>query len=134
ARLAKGFVAVAVYHGAGAVTAEQLFQQRAVLHVADDVRARYAVAPGPIAGTEVKRQNRAVLSLLVKKTLAITQAELPLQFPLVILDARLVGKGDQLVGLEGDRHFGGDLVVGEIENFPGQRVAQAGDEHNRARL
>ena len=129
-RLAQRLELLLVDQGAAAVTGKQLGEQRAVFHVADDMAALDPTAAGLGGGVEQLGLVAATQARQVRRHLL--RAQLAHQLAGLVEQAALGGKQQQRVGLQVDGGAGGDVLAGQVEDFPGGRVAERREQHDAA--
>ncbi|MNS81095.1 hypothetical protein D3C72_1147960 [compost metagenome] len=118
-------------HGAGAVVGKQLHQQRAVVVVADQVRAHHALAGGADGVGQAEAALLAADAALVDR-LRLVGGDGVVQHAVGINQAVALHQEDQLLRLQLDGGMAGHFFHGHVEGFAGRRVADQRGQHQLA--
>src|SRR5690554_208538 len=129
-RLAQRLELLLIDQGAAAVAGEQLVEQRAVLHVADHVAALHTTATG--AGGRLQQAGLVAVAEARQMLADLLRTQLADQPALLVQQPLLGTEQQQLVGAQFDGGAGGHVLAGQVEDLPGGRVAQRGEQHDAA--
>jgi hypothetical protein len=131
------------HHGADAVVHIDFQQQRAVYRKGQDVAALHTGLAGLDAMLQVKRGVGGALAIGQggQQFFGGGQRQLGVDgvvfaFGLVVVDAyaRDLAQEDQLVGLHGDGHRGGDFFHRQVEGFAGRGKTERREQHHGAEV
>src|SRR5690606_40466206 len=116
------------YQGPAAVSGERLVEQGTVNGIADQMAAPHSTTAGLRCSIQQLGLVIAAKARHMRRNLRWPQ--FTHQIAVLVEQAALGTIKHQFVGLQIDRRAGGDVFTGQIEAFPGGRVAQWGQQHD----
>src|SRR5690606_34548139 len=113
------FVMISADQRTRAVPGEQLFQQRAVFGIADDMSTAHALHAGITGGLE---QGRIVTGhgVVIQPLGRLTGRQLADQRAVFVQQAFIVNEHNELFGLQGGSNLAANIFIGKIEGISGR--------------